>query len=256
MSILDKERSENLYNAESYKNNTNNWEDDVSVFRAEAFLNALAAASLTGKVESILDVGCGSGGVLAEMAGNAVLSGARMEGIDISTTAIDIANKLAKHKSVEGRVTYALRSITEIPKKPKYTVVSMIHVLEHCPDMLEMLEECASRGEYVYINVPLEFNLFYAMRRNIPAQQYNKYGHLHFFDESFVVTWLDRNGYDVVGKSYSRDYMIKKPGLTYKIFQTLRTLCLSAFGPLNTIWLLSGLSGGYLVRKRVRPTST
>ncbi|RLA51393.1 MAG: hypothetical protein DRR42_10495 [Gammaproteobacteria bacterium] len=250
MAILDKERSENLYNADSYKNNTDNWEDEVSFYRAAGFLDALEQAGLIGEIDSILDVGCGSGGVLAEMADDLRLEETHLEGIDISRIAVGIANSLAERKGVRGRIKYQVQSLTDVDTSAKYTVTSMIHVLEHCPDMLEMLEECAKRSEYQYINVPLEYNLFYCLLRNVPAQQYEKYGHLHFFDEPFILKWLDSNGYDVVVKVYSSDYMVQKPGFSYGAFQRLRKFWHRAFGPLSTIRYLAGLSGGYLVKKR------
>lgn len=185
MAVLDKERSENLYNSDSYNSNTNNWEDEVSYYRAAAFLEALEIAGLIFEVDSILDVGCGSGGVLAQLAGDPRLREVRFEGIDISGIAVDIANSLAGQKGVSGRIKYHVQSITDVATSSMYTITSILHVLEHCPDMLEMLEECTMRSEYQYINVPLEFNLLYCLLPNVPANQYAKYGHLHFFDEPF-----------------------------------------------------------------------
>jgi len=250
MAILDKERSMNLYNADSYKSNTNNWEDEVSVYRAAAYLDALSAAGLIGKIDSILDVGCGSGGVLAKLSDDPRLQNSHLEGIDISNNAVDIANTLAEKKGVSNRVSYHVRSLTDVAATAKYTIISLIHVLEHCPDMLEMLEECAKRSDYQYINVPLEYNLFYCLLPNIPAKQYEKYGHLHFFDELFFLKWLNSNGFDVVAKVYSEDFMVQKCGLAYRALQRVRQFCLRAFGPLATIRYLAGLSGGYLVKKR------
>lgn len=250
MAILDMERSRNLYNADSYKDNTNDWEDDVSEFRAVAFLDALSKAGLFDRLSSILDVGCGSGGVLARMAQDERLNGVELRGIDISGTAIGISKQLAVAKGVEDRIEYALQSVTDIDPAEKVTVLSLIHVMEHCPDMLEMLEVCASRSEFQYINVPLEFNLFYALRRQVPAGQYDRYGHLHFFDEGFFLTWLDRNGYELIAKVYSEDYMISKPGIAYNCVKAFRRLFQKVFGPLTTIRYLAGLSGGYLVRKK------
>jgi SAM-dependent methyltransferase len=249
MAILDKERSINLYNADSYKENTTDWEDDVSEFRADAFLLALEKAGLLGQLSSILDVGCGSGGVLARMAQDKRLDGVSLRGIDISEAAIEISRRLARKKMVDSRIEYSLQTITDIDPSQKVTVISLIHVMEHCPDIFEMLEACASRSDYQYINVPLEFNLFYALRSRVPERQYERYGHLHFFDEGFFLKWLSNNGYELIAKAYSQDYMIKKPGIAYNCIKTLRKFSQRVFGPLATIKYLAGLSGGYLVRK-------
>lgn len=250
MAIIDKERSRNLYNAESYQSNTNNWEDEVSLYRASAFVEALEKAEIIDKIDSILDVGSGSGGVLAEISADGRLKNTRLEGLDISDTAVKIANSLAVKKGVVDKVKYSKGSISEIDLAHKYTVVSLIHVMEHCPDMLEMLEECASRSEYQYINVPLEYNLFYSLRGSVPERQFEKYGHLHFFDEPFFLKWLDSNGYDLIANVYSKDFLVKKSGIAYKIFQVLRSVSLRILGPRLTIRFLAGISGGYLTKKR------
>ncbi|ETD83981.1 hypothetical protein U716_07980 [Rhodobacter capsulatus B6] len=171
-----------------------------------------------------------------------------LRGIDISNVAIDIARDLSIKKGVQNRVSYEVKSLLDIPTSEKASIISIIHVLEHCPDMSEMLRECAARAKFVYINVPLEFNLFYALRRGVPKNQYKKYGHIHFFDEDFFLSWLRANSYEVVANVYSRDYMIKKSGLGYKAFQLLRRLSHAVLGPKITIRYLAGISGGYLVR--------
>jgi len=250
VAIIDKERSRNLYNAESYQSNTNNWEDEVSVYRASAFVEALEAAKIFDKIDSILDVGSGSGGVLADLSADTRLKNVRLEGIDISDTAVEIANSLAAQKGVVDRVKYSKRSVSDIDPEEKYSIISLIHVMEHCPDMLEMLEECALRSEYQYINVPLEYNLFYSLRGSVPKKQFEKYGHLHFFDEPFFLKWLDSNGYDVIANVYSKDFRVKKSGMAYKAFQLLRSASLRILGPRLTIRYLAGISGGYLTKKR------
>lgn len=250
MAILDAERSKTLYNGEEYADNTNNWEDDVSSFRATALITALSEAKLIGRISSILDVGCGSGGVLAKVSQDPRTKGVELHGIDISVKAIEIAERIYCSDGDDRRVTFEVRSITDLPAERKYSVLSLIHVLEHCPDMLEMLEECAVRSDFQYINVPLEFNIFYALRGSIPAHQYEKYGHLHFFDERFFIAWLERNGFEVITKVYSEDYMIHKSGVMYNLIKSARRASQKIFGPLATIKFLAGLSGGYLVRKR------
>lgn len=250
MAILDSERSKNLYNSDSYEKNTDNWEDDVSVYRSEAFINAIKNAGLANKIESILDVGCGSGGVLAEIARNRCIMPVNLEGIDISCNAVQLARNLAVKKEVENDVNYSVKSITDIDAVPKKTIISLIHVLEHCPDMLEMLNECSKRSYYQYINIPLEYNLFYAFRMGIPAKLYDKYGHLHFFDESFFLKFLEKNGYNLLAKSYSMDFMVRKSGIPYFVLQRLRKLSLRFFGPLTTIRYMGGISGGYFIEKK------
>lgn len=255
MTVVDEERLSNLYNSGGYERNTSNWEDNVSRYRAQAFIEALQRADLTEKVTSILDVGCGSGGVLAELANQLQFQGIHLEGIDISGRAIEIARALAKEKNVEHRIKYHVKSITEFPTTRDYTLISLIHVLEHCPDMLAMLGACTCRCKYVYINVPLEFNVLYSAMKSAPRKLYELYGHLHFFDEAFLLKWLDNNGFEVLASVYSADYRVPKSGVAYAAVRLLRRLSHWALGPLTTVHYLAGLSGGYLVKKRTACTA-
>lgn len=95
MAIIDSERVENLYNATDYINNTNNWEDSTSVFRARAFHQAINKAQLSEQIESIIYVGCGSGGVLMQLSenyGHEIGRGlTKFDGIDLSNNAINVA---------------------------------------------------------------------------------------------------------------------------------------------------------------------
>lgn len=250
MAIIDLERSKNLYNTSAYKDNTDNWEDDVSRYRAAALLSALDQAGLSSSIDSILDVGCGAGGVLAELATMPGMATVSLSGRDISSIAIEIAEALADRKGVANRVKYDVGSVSDIEPNSNYSVISLIHVLEHCPDMLEMLNQCQKVSEFIYINVPIEFNLFYALRSNILLNQYKRYGHVHFFDEPFFLEWLNCNDFELISKVYSRDYLVSKPGLSYNLIRFARKLSEAIFGARFTIRYLAGLSGGYLVRKR------
>lgn len=250
MGLLDKERNENLYSAHSYKENTNNWEDDVSIFRGVALREVLEDGKIAEKINTILDVGCGSGGVLAHLSMQKEFEAKVLEGIDISPVAVDIARRLADEKGAGGRVHFAVRSIEDLAESESRDLICLIHVLEHCPDMLEMLEACAERSNYIYINVPLEINLFYVLRFNLIANQYNKYGHLHFFDEMFFVTWLEKNGFEILSRGYARDYLIDKPGFGYNVIKAARWVFDKVFGPALTAKVLAGVSGCYLVKRR------
>ncbi len=114
MAIFDNERATNLYNADDYESNTSNWEDSASVFRAKAFYEAMTKARLTDQVSSVLDVGCGSGGVLMKLSedhGKKIGNGlAKFDGIDLSTNAIKIANRLYP-KAAEHNVSFSVELI-------------------------------------------------------------------------------------------------------------------------------------------------
>jgi SAM-dependent methyltransferase len=253
MAIFDVERATNLYNADAYESNTSNWEDSASVFRAKAFYEAMSKGGVTDQVTSILDVGCGSGGVLMKLSkgyGNKIGNGlARYDGIDLSANAIGVANRLYPRAS-DHAVYFSVGLINDENVNDKYSIVSLIHVLEHCPDMLEMLGACEKKADYLYINVPIEVNLLYTLRRTVLVNQYLSYGHLHFFNEKFFLCWLEKNGFEVLSTVYSPDFEVPKSGASYQMARWLRRWIGIGVGPAIATWLLGGNSFGVLVRSR------
>lgn len=252
MGIIDVERTRNLYNSKAYSENTDNWEDGTAHVRARALYDAIKDAGLLDSVKSLLDVGCGSGGVLAELAKLESLNDVKLEGMDIADEAISISNKLAESKGVAKRVNYRLGGISDLSSKEHWTVISLLHVLEHCPDMKEMLECCFKHSDYVYINVPIEFTPLYAIRGGIPKKQYLKYGHLHFFDEEFFLEWLKQNDFILLSKTYSYDFRTARNTLKSKVMRVLRELSLKFIGPSAIIKLFAGISVGFLDVKKLK----
>lgn len=254
MAVFDKERFDNLYNSDLYEGNTHNWEDATASARAKAFYEALKSAHILEHVNSVLDVGCGSGGIIVELKkryGHFIGGGrAKFQGIDPSPRAIEIAKKLYSEFESEG-VRFSVALLAEDTRIERHSVVSLIHVLEHCPDMLEMLSLCERHGDFVYINVPVDVNLFYALRPKVLARQYMNYGHLHFFNEAFILEWLCQNGFKVLATSYSADFEINKKGVAFQVVKSLRRLAGKLLGPPVATWLLGGYSFGVLVRSRV-----
>ena len=249
MATVDHERLNNLYNSNDYENNTSDWEDAASSYRADTFYKALKLANIHNSVNSILDVGCGSGGVLVELRKKFGLilnaDSMKFHGVDLSKNAVDIAKRL--HQSEGNNITFTLGSYNNSPSR-YYDVVSLIHVLEHCPDMFEMLSECKKKGNYFYINVPIEVNIFYSLRKKVLVNQYIKYGHLHFFNEDFFVFYLKQNGFKLLSTVYSSDFEVKKPGFSYNLLKLLRRWIGILIGPSKAMWLLGGFSLGVLVK--------
>jgi hypothetical protein len=167
----------------------------------------------------------------------------------LSPKAINIANQLYP-KAEEHNVSFSNKLITDYNVGSKYSIVSLIHVLEHCPDMLEMLGVCEEKSNYLYLNVPIEVNLLYTLRSNVLVNQFLSYGHLHFFNEQFFLCWLEKNGFEVLSTVYSADYEVHKQGVGYKIIQLLRRWIGNGMGPSIATWLLGGYSFGVLIRSR------
>jgi SAM-dependent methyltransferase len=115
---------------------------------------------LTGK---ILDFGCGSGHIDLILA----KKGMTIHGIDISPTAIDIANYYRSHlpKKVKDRVRFTATDIKSFNPGFQFDSCLLTDVLEHLPletakDIVIELRRLLVDGAPIFISVPYEKNYF------------------------------------------------------------------------------------------------
>jgi SAM-dependent methyltransferase len=122
---------------------------------------------------STLDVGCGDGALLDELAGRGF--GGRLTGAEISAPAAAIARSRPAIESVarfDGeRLPFADAS---------HDLGVLSHVLEHVPQPATVLAEVARVCRAVVFEVPLEDNL--SARRGTKRAHAREIGHLHRLD--------------------------------------------------------------------------
>lgn len=252
MSLIDVQKSKELYNSDVYLKNTDMWEDSTGVPRAIALADVLDKAGIKSEIKSWLDVGCGSGGVIRYISNKKILKNCtEILGVDISSNAIEIANKLYPN----ARDFYVKFELIAGDDKQKfgienYSLISMIHVLEHVPDMIEFIKIYGGNAKYIYINVPIEFNFNYVIRKGVLAELYKKYGHLHFFDEGFIDELLISNGYEIVRKTYSLDYKGRRSSGGRLLINIFRNITRFVFGDAFANYAFSGFSYGLLLKSK------
>jgi SAM-dependent methyltransferase len=140
-------------------------------------------------VQSVIEIGCGDGSVLEELARRGI--GDSRIGMDISSAAVRIA---------AGRpgVTAAEQFDGErIPAHDHaYDLVIATHVLEHVPAPERLVAELARVARHaLVIEVPLERNL--SARRPAARAASEAAGHLHRFDRPLVRRLVGDTGWHI-----------------------------------------------------------
>jgi SAM-dependent methyltransferase len=145
--------------------------------------------ALPSRPRSVVEVGCGDGVLLAQLAGRGV--GEARHGFDISERAIAYAASRPEVDLAQAFDGHALPVADGA-----YDLGILSHVLEHVPDPLPLLRETARASRAVVVEVPLEDNLT-ASRGSASAGR-QAIGHLHRFSRADVAALTSAAGLRVL----------------------------------------------------------
>jgi SAM-dependent methyltransferase len=166
------------------------WRALGAIGKADHVLALCARAGL--RPASTLEIGCGDGALLCEL--RAREFGGRLEGVEITRAAVDIARARAEIDAVECYDGERLPA-----GDGEYELGVLSHVLEHVPDPAALLSEAARAcGGAVVMEVPLEANL--SARRAIKRQHADEVGHLQRLGRDAARAIVARAGLRVAGE--------------------------------------------------------
>ncbi|HEX5690629.1 MAG TPA: class I SAM-dependent methyltransferase [Roseiflexaceae bacterium] len=174
-------------------------------------------------IESVLDIGSGTG---------AVLAGLSAQGMQARFWAIDIAQEAAaliqRRDDIPGLVEARGFDGVHIPyADQQFDLAVLSHVVEHLDDPQPLLSEAARVARYVAIEVPLEANLHVFLKVRVFGSKYREQiGHIQWFSQSSFRACIERAGkLDIVRMRvvYVPDdlYMMRKHGLSRVITPAL-----------------------------------
>jgi SAM-dependent methyltransferase len=133
--------------------------------------------------ERVLEVGCGDGALLAELAARRFAP--VLAGVEISTEAAAIA----RERGLDVEVFDGSR----LPAADdSYDLGILSHVLEHVPDPGALLRETARVCRAVIVEVPLEANL--SARRSAKREDAAEIGHIQSLDRDGVAALVEGAG--------------------------------------------------------------
>lgn len=140
---------------------------------------------------SVTEVGCGAGGVLAELQ-RELPPTTEFLGHDIAAAAIQMAQPLAnpKLRFVQGDFLTALM--------PPADLLLALDVVEHIDDHRGFLRALCPRAAAHIIQLPLDLSLLSQLQPKRLRWARESVGHLHFFTKHTALRLLRETGYTVV----------------------------------------------------------
>jgi SAM-dependent methyltransferase len=240
---LDQTVQDTLYNSGKYAEISPDWSDGESQYKA-AGLTVLLKKNGYLNVEKILDIGCGSGGVLAHLV-SGLPSVKRCLGIDTAPDAIKIGMELRKQNDRVALECRALDSISE-----KFDLVIASHVVEHVENYGSFLYEMSEKADILYINIPCEINVFYSLRSSSHVETFQKYGHINFFSEKFFDRFVEAHGFEIVDRGYGDEFKAQDRRSVLGFLAYLARIGLGVLSKSFAMQILGGWSYQILLIKR------
>lgn len=181
------------YESGDYLANNPTWDEEDSAWKAGQVLNALHRNNITPK--SIVEVGCGAGGILASL--QEALPQVKYSGYEIAPDASRFWNKHSG-KGISFFVIDFLKTQT-----PKFDVLLMLDVIEHVPNPFEFLAALRERADYFVFHIPLDLSAVSVARESPLLLVRQKVGHIHYFTKGLALALIGESGYEVVDWSYT-----------------------------------------------------
>ena len=80
-----------------------------------------------------------------------------------------------------------------------------------------LLNTCPRPAVSYILTFRLNVNVVSAIRGCSLLDTYRKYGHIHFFDEDFLKTYLKDYGFEIIAKAYGEEFIVQTSTLRSQI---------------------------------------
>lgn len=188
------------YNDGAYLENNPGWHDEDAVYKASFILQLLERHHSTmGSINSVCDVGCGSGSILKYIKEQQMSDSTLYVGLDISQQAITVAQS-KNHDDIHficGNLETLKRTY------PFFDLALAIDIIEHIENYFEFLRQLRSLSSYTILHIPLDIHFWSVLKEDILISSKNRVGHIHNFTEKFITSVLEDLGFEIIDKLYT-----------------------------------------------------
>lgn len=182
------------YLTSEYLEHNPNWDVEDTPWKARLVAATLARNGIM--PSSICEVGCGSGGCLAEL--RAIYPEAELSGFDIAP---DAASFWTRYDGLNIHL-----EVGDALQKPslKCDVLLMLDVIEHLADPHSFLAGLHGKANFYIFHIPLDLSAASVFREAPLLHVRNKVGHIHYFTKQLALSLLRESGYKIIDASYTQ----------------------------------------------------
>jgi len=184
---------EEIYRDGTYQRSNPTWHEEDAPWKARHIHSILTDNGVS--FQSVCEVGCGTGGILAEL--SKTFPGASFTGYDISPQAIEIAARKGCPK-----VSLQLKDPFREPDL-HFDVVLAIDVIEHVEDYIGFIRKLNRIGHWKVFHIPLDLSVQSLMRMWPILGLRRDVGHIHYFTKETAVAALVDCGYRIIDWRYT-----------------------------------------------------
>ena len=187
-------KNENRYLTKDYIEKNHSYHVEDACFKWKNFFNILKKSSFNfDTVNSITEIGCGSGEILREAKkSNCFKSECIIEGYDINSDAINLA------KNNSDLINFYNKDFLNLVTDNRDLIIAA-DVFEHVQNTYNFLTKLREKGNFFLFNIPIEISLLSMIRKkNIYKHSYKNVGHLHYYNKRTSLLLLENNGFKIL----------------------------------------------------------
>lgn len=202
------------YESGEYLANNPTWDEEDSEWKADKVLKIFDRNNI--KPKSIVEVGCGAGGIIAAL--HDALPEVEYSGFDIAP---DASKFWEKHSP---KIVFSVGDFLQEQTAP-FDALLLLDVIEHVPNPFEFLLALHGRADYYVFHIPLDLSASTVLREKTLVLGRKKVGHIHYFTKGIALSLLEECGYQVIDWSYT-GAAFTVPRMTWKgaLIRPLRQL--------------------------------
>jgi SAM-dependent methyltransferase len=205
------------------------WHAEDSSFKASQVKRAIERSGITPR--SIAEVGCGAGGIVAELA--RTYPSVRCVGFEVSE---DAHRLCAQHRA--SNLTYVLGSFVHADEE--VDLIVCCDVFEHVDDYVGFVRALGAKARHLIFNIPLDLSVSNILLRRFDYLR-GRYGHLHYFTRETALATLEHAGLKV-RTEFLANGGIARAVTARKRLAAIPRVIVGAFSPELSCRLMGGYS--------------